>query len=85
MGKKKVISVIAFVAIAMVSGCTQTEAHQHGLCGIEGCVQIGEHSHGRCDIAGCTETQAHMHNGEYCYPHSADDGHHQFGHGGRYR
>ena len=128
IGKKKVISAIAFVAIAMVSGgivsiygmnkssvdvkgasqvetvqtenektaqaeikspvqadkvtfscevsgCTQTEAHQHGLCGIDGCMQSGEHSHGRCDIAGCTETEAHMHNGEYCYPHSADDGH----------
>lgn len=58
-----------------VSGCTQTEAHQHGLCGIDGCTQIGEHSHGICSIAGCTETGTHMHNGEYCYPHSADDGH----------
>lgn len=29
-----------------VSGCTHTEAHQHGLCGIDGCTQIGEHSHG---------------------------------------
>lgn len=123
MGKKKVISTIAFVAIAMVSGgivsmyemnknsldvkgaaqaetvdvvqtedegttqadkvtfscgvsgCTQTEVHQHGLCGIDGCMQIGEHSHGRCDVAECTEVEAHMHNGEYCYPHSADDGH----------
>ncbi len=99
MGKKKVISAVAFVAIAMVSGgivsmyemnkksvdvkgaaqvqtvdmvqtederttqadkvmfscevsgCTQTEAHQHGLCGIDGCMQIGEHSHGRCGIS----------------------------------
>lgn len=58
-----------------VSGCTETEVHQHGLCGIDGCTQIGEHSHGICDIAGCTETGTHMHNGEYCYPHSADDGH----------
>ncbi len=58
-----------------VPGCTQTEAHQHGLCGIDGCTQIGEHSHGICGIAGCTETGTHMHNGEYCYPHSADDGH----------
>ncbi|MBD5485229.1 MAG: M56 family metallopeptidase [Lachnospiraceae bacterium] len=58
-----------------VSGCTETEAHQHGLCGIDGCIQIGEHSHGICDIAGCTETETHLHNGEYCYPHSADDGH----------
>ena len=49
-----------------VSGCTQTEEHQHGLCGIDGCTQIGEHSHGICNIAGCTETGAHMHNGEYC-------------------
>lgn len=123
MVKKKILSVIAFVAIAMVSGgmvsiyemnkgsvdvkgaaqvetvdtvqaeneklvradkvtfscdvsgCTQTEEHQHGLCGIDGCTQIGEHSHGVCDIAGCTETGAHMHNGEYHYAHSADDGH----------
>ncbi len=44
-----------------VSGCTQTEEHQHGLCGIDGCTQIGEHSHGVCNIAGCTETGAHMH------------------------
>ena len=58
-----------------VSGCTQTEEHQHGLCGIDGCAQIGEHSHGVCNIAGCTETGAHMHDGEYCYAHSADDGH----------
>ena len=58
-----------------VSGCTQTEVHQHGLCGIDGCMQIGEHSHSRCGIAECTETGVHMHNGEYCYPHSADDGH----------
>lgn len=29
-----------------VSGCTQTEAHRHGLCGIDGCTQTGEHSHG---------------------------------------
>lgn len=58
-----------------VSGCTQTEEHQHGLCGIDGCTQIGEHSHGVCNIAGCTETEAHMHDGEYCYAHSADDGH----------
>lgn len=58
-----------------VSGCTQTEVHQHGLCGIDGCTQTGEHSHGTCNIAECTEPGAHMHNGEYCYPHSADDGH----------
>lgn len=58
-----------------VPGCTETEAHQHGLCGIDGCTQIGEHSHGICDIAGCTETGTHIHNGEYCYPHSTDDGH----------
>lgn len=58
-----------------VSGCTRTEVHQHGLCGIDGCTQIGEHSHARCDIADCTETEVHMHNGEYCYPHSVDDGH----------
>ena len=108
MGKNKVISTIAFVAIAMVSGgivsmyemnknsldvkgaaqaktvdvvqtederTTQAEVHQYGLCGIDGCMQMGEHSHGRCDVAECTETEAHMHNGEYCYPHSADDGH----------
>ena len=58
-----------------VSGCTETEVHQHGLCGIDGCTQIGEHSHDICGIAGCTETGTHQHNGEYCYPHSADDGH----------
>ena len=58
-----------------VSGCTQTEVHQHGLCGIDGCMQIGEHSHDICGVAGCTETEAHVHNGEYCYPHSEDDGH----------
>lgn len=58
-----------------VPGCTQTEVHQHGLCGIDGCTQIGEHSHDICGIARCTKTIAHMHNGEYYYPHSADDGH----------
>lgn len=58
-----------------VSGCTVNTAHTHGACGIDGCTQIGEHSHGICGIAGCTETGAHMHDGEYCYPHSADDGH----------
>lgn len=58
-----------------VSGCTQTEVHQHGFCGIDGCTQIGKHSHGICSVAGCTEIEAHVHNGEYCYPHSADDGH----------
>ena len=58
-----------------VTGCTQTEVHQHGLCGIDGCTQTGEHSHGTCSVAGCTETAAHMHDGQYCYPHSADDGH----------
>ncbi len=58
-----------------VPGCTQIEVHQHGLCGIDGCTQIGEHSHGICSIAGCTETGTHQHNGEYCYPHRADDGH----------
>ena len=58
-----------------VSGCTETEVHQHGLCGIDGCTQIGEHSHGICGIAECTETGTHMHDGEYCYPHSTDDGH----------
>ena len=102
---KKILSAIAFVSIAMitgsivsyavnrssvevpdeaqekqasfsctVSGCTQTEAHMHGLCGINGCTLTGEHSHGRCNIAGCTETAAHMHDGAYCYPHTADDG-----------
>lgn len=131
MGKKKILSAIAFVAIAMatggivsiydinknsmdakgaaqveivdtvqeeyektaqaqaqnavqadkitfscgVPGCTQTEAHQHGLCGIDGCTQIGEHSHGICDVAGCTDTAVHMHSGAYCYPHTPDDGH----------
>ena len=58
-----------------VSGCTQTEVHQHGLCGIDGCTQIGEHSHDICGIARCTKTSAHMHNGVYYYAHSADDGH----------
>ena len=58
-----------------ISGCTQTEIHQHGLCGIDGCIQIGAHRHGVCGIAGCTETGIHVHNGEYCYPHSAEDGH----------
>lgn len=58
-----------------VPGCTEKTAHTHGSCGIDGCTQIGEHSHGICSIAGCTETETHMHDGEYCYPHSADDGH----------
>ena len=58
-----------------VAGCTQTDVHDHGLCGIDGCTQIGEHSHDICGIAGCTETGAHMHDGEYCYPHSVNDGH----------
>ena len=48
-----------------VQSCTQTEVHQHGLCGIDGCTQIGEHSHGICDIGGCTETGEHQHKGEY--------------------
>lgn len=58
-----------------VSGCTEKTDHTHGACGINDCTQIGEHSHDICSIVGCTETGAHIHNGEYCYPHSSDDGH----------
>ena len=97
---KKILSAIAFVSIAMVTGsivsyavnqsspeiqgaaqenrtsvscevtgCTQTEVHQHGLCGIDGCTLTGEHSHGICSVAGCCDAQSVLHTVQNWLPH----------------
>ncbi|MBD5134342.1 MAG: hypothetical protein HDT39_00055 [Lachnospiraceae bacterium] len=99
MGKKKVLLVIAFVVIAMVSGGivsiyamnkssvegkgsaqaeiidkVQPENKKTTQAEIKSEVQEDKMAFS-CGISGCTQTEVHVHNGEYCYPHSADDGH----------
>lgn len=80
MVKKKVLLVIAFVVIALIS-CGIVSAYEMKpeskgavhTCEVSGCTQTGEHHHDVCDIEDCTETCVHMHNGEYCYPHHTED------------